>query len=292
VVEHTPPSADTVLRAMSDDGAFRVIVARTTHLVSRAIETQSTPTPLLAPLAKQFGELLTGAVLVRETMAPGQRLQALLHYGQRGGRLVADSYPNGDTRGLVANVKDPANATLRDGTLELMRTMYHGELHRGMVQVPEGGGVSQALMAYLKESEQVDSMLSVACEMDERGVVVAGGYLVQLLPEVERGPLMVMTMRLEDFTDIGPMLLKTNADPQALLDELLYAMPYTTLEARPIQYKCQCSLVRVMSSLATIGRDDLTSMIQDGQTLDIQCDYCGVAYAISPSQLHGLLELS
>src|SRR5688500_245017 len=64
-----PHSSDTVLRAITDDGAFRVITARTTDTVRGAVDVQGAT----GSTARAFGELLTGAILYRETMAPQLR---------------------------------------------------------------------------------------------------------------------------------------------------------------------------------------------------------------------------
>ena len=94
--EPAKPPGDRVLRAMTNDGAFRVITLRTTDTVQAAIEAQR----VRGPLGRPFAELLTASVLVRETMSPGLRVQLILQGGQ-GGSIVADSRPEGLTRGLV-----------------------------------------------------------------------------------------------------------------------------------------------------------------------------------------------
>jgi molecular chaperone Hsp33 len=53
---------DSVLRAITDDGAFRVIAVDTTATVRGALAVQKAAT---AELAQTFGDLLTGSVLVR-----------------------------------------------------------------------------------------------------------------------------------------------------------------------------------------------------------------------------------
>ena len=86
-----PNTQDSALRAMTDDGAFRVVVVRTTDTVRRMIELQGHR----GQQAQSLGELITGAVMVRETMAPDYRLQALLRSQNNKHRLVADTYPDG-----------------------------------------------------------------------------------------------------------------------------------------------------------------------------------------------------
>ena len=282
------PHKDSVLRAMTDDGAFRVVNVRTTDTVQRVLAAQQV-SGLSGAL---LGELVTGAILVRETMAPDYRLQALLRSGDNESRLVADSHPDGGTRGLISGARARDSFPLDGGTLEIVRTLYSGDVHRGVVEVPLGKGMSDTLMTYLQTSEQVASMLSVACILDGERVVAAGGYLVQLLPEVGRAPLAIMAERLEDFRDIGPLLAKTDAAVSPLLDELLYGMPFTQLSQHALSWKCRCSTVRVMSSLATLSKAELAELLEGDKPIELSCDFCGQTYSLSPAQLQGLLDQS
>jgi molecular chaperone Hsp33 len=283
------PQHDGALRAMTDDGAFRVVTVRTTDTVQRMLEVQAVEG---AP-AQRLGELVTSAVLVRETMAPDYRLQALLRGADNRMRMVADSHPDGGSRGLVAKTEAAGgDVSLEGGTLEVVRTLYSGELHRGVVSLPPSGAMSEAVMSYLQSSEQVASMLSVACVLDGKRVVAAGGYLVQLLPEVGRAPLAIMAERLSDFRDIGPLLARSDAALSPLLEELLYGMPFTRLTEHPLSWKCRCSTVRVMSSLSSLSKIDLTELIEGEQNIELSCDFCGQVYNVSPAQLAGLMDQS
>lgn len=291
---------DSALRAMTDDGAFRVVVVRTTDTVRRMLELQGHR----GQEAQFLGELITGAVMVRETMAPDYRLQALLRSHDNRHRLVADTHPDGGSRGLITHAAESGNGSsatsrtqghfeMRGSSLEIVRTLYSGNVHRGVVEVPGGGGVSEALMAYLQSSEQVASMLAVGCVLDaDNKVIASGGYLVQLLPEVGRGPLAIMAERLNDFRDIRELLTNTDAAPSPLLDEILYRMPFTRLHESGLGWKCRCSAVRVMSSLAALSRTELAELIADGKPIELSCDFCNQTYNISPNQLAGLLEQS
>jgi molecular chaperone Hsp33 len=275
---------------MTDDGAFRVVVARTTDTSQAALDAQKA----FSSSGQLLSELITGAVLVRETMAPTHRVQALLRTVDNRGRLVADAHPDGGNRGLVARSGGLLEVDPSDGMLEVLRTLYTGELHRGVVRVPPQGTISQALMSYMTSSEQVATMLAVACEIDGDRVTAAGGYMVQLLPEVGRGPLAIMTERLRDFERIdGPegILAKLAAEPAPLLDELLYGMPYTRLGDSPLSFQCRCSAVRVMSALASLSKGDLSELLRE-PIIEMSCDYCGKSYAVGPEQLKGMLEQS
>ncbi len=107
-------------------------------------------------------------------------------------------------------------------------------------------------MAYMQTSEQVVSMIAVGTLVDEQGIVASGGYLVQLLPEVGRGPLMVMTERLRDWESIDAHLLSDEFSPSWLLDQLLYGMPFTPAGEARSASDCWCDELRVVEALATL----------------------------------------
>src|SRR5688572_496142 len=87
---------DRVLRAITDDGAFRVITVRSTETVRGALTAQSA-----GKASPAFADLLTGSILVRETMSPDLRVQAIMQSSDHKSSMVADAHPDGITRGLL-----------------------------------------------------------------------------------------------------------------------------------------------------------------------------------------------
>jgi molecular chaperone Hsp33 len=144
-------------------------------------------------------------------------------------------------------------------------------------------------MAYMQDSEQVVSTIAVATVLDGDRIVATGGYIVQLLPEIERGPLMIMTERLQAFEALEEALARPEASPDTLMDELLYGFPFTRLETSPLSFACHCSQARVVESLATLPRSDIEDLVNGGEVLDITCDYCRKEYQVPPTQLRPLL---
>jgi len=283
-------SNDSVLRAITDDGAFRVIVARTTDTVQRVLSAQGAQ----GNTGRHLGDLVTGSVLFRETMAPNLRVQGILKGSGGSGSLVADSHPSGKTRGLVQLSSGSTEIALgRGAIMQMMRTLPDGKINQGFVEVPEGNAsISRALMEYMQTSEQVVSMLAVGTLLEDDRVEAAGGYLVQLLPEVGRGPLMVMTERLKDFESIDAQLKDANFSPSALLEELLYGMAFTRLEESPVGFECWCNELRVVSAIATLPRPDIEHLLSTGDVLEIACEYCKREFRIPPARLQGLLNQS
>ena len=281
-------SGDHVLRAITDDDNFRVIVAATTQTVRDALAAQNAE----GQAAKHFAALITGTVLIRETMSPTQRVQGLLKGAGGRGSLVADTHPDGVTRGLV-QLPGADDFSLGPGSvLQMMRNKAHGRLHQSVVQPPPGGGVAEALMTYMQESEDIVCMIDAAVHHQGDAVVHAGGFVVQLLPDAARGPLMVMTERLEAMPPLSQWLDQLGGSPKKLLGELLHLMPFTELDRRSVSFGCKCSHEAVVASLASIGRDELAEIVHEQQIIEVSCDYCNTDYAIRSSHLQGLLETS
>ncbi len=273
---------------MTDDGGFRVMTARTTDTAQGVIDAQGAK----GELARWLSDLATGTTLVRETMAPNYRVQGILHGLARSGALVADSHPDGGVRGLIQRRGESDPMIAPGAVLEFQRTLPRGGVQKGMVSVPASADLSSAFMAYLQESEQVISMIAMATVIEDGRVRAAGGYLVQVLPELSEPMLAIMTERLHDLPSVATMLRDERTTPETMMEELLYAMPHTLLADSPVSFKCRCDAVRLMASLATLPRDEVTEMVREGRTLEIQCEYCQREFRIEPEQLRGLLARS
>jgi molecular chaperone Hsp33 len=281
--------SDLVVRAITADGAFRVIAVRTTDTAREVASVQKAQ----GPRARLLAEMLTASVLVRETMAPDLRVQAILQGDDPKTRIVADSFPDGTTRGLV-QARDGADVALGErSVLQLMRTLHTGQIQQGIVQASKTSGISGALMEYMQSSEQVVSFAAVGAVETEGGVTSAGGYIVQLLPEASEGPLMVMTERLKDFPSIETLLDRGDAAPEKLLSEVLYGMPWDEVGRGTLRFDCRCSDERLLATLLSLPRDDIRELVTGlgpGEALEIDCDYCQRHYRIPPERLRGVLD--
>lgn len=278
-------TSDGVLRAITDDGSFRVITVSSAATCRAAAEAQG----VSGDQARHLAEVLTGTVLVRETMAPTLRVQGILKGGGGRGSLVADSRPGGATRGLVQVPKDVDFALGPGALLQMMRTLPNGAIHQGIVDVSGSGGLSEALMVYMQESEQVVSVIAVGALVGDQGVSGAGGYIVQLLPEVDRGQHMIMTERLQALEPIGTLIGRDGFSSRSLLDELLHGMPFTVTGDSALRFDCACSETQVLATLSSLGPGDIAELVQGGEVLEIRCDYCGKEYQVHPERLRGLL---
>jgi len=289
------PSTDSAIRVMTNDHGFRVVAVSTTTAAREVLERQS----VRGEAAKALAELVTAAVLLRETMAPNIRVQGLVRGAGGRGTLVGDSFPDGGVRGLAQWKRDASGAAVDSASqgfalgpgsqLQMMRSLVNGAMQQGIVDVGEAGGIGEALAVYFAESEQLVSVTGIGARFDGDVLAASGGFVVQLLPDVDRPAHMIMTQRLEDFPPITSFLENDAFSARMLVDEIVHGMPHTELAASKIFFHCRCSETLVLSALSSLSRDDIQSMIDDDESLEIHCDYCGKDYVVAVERLRALL---
>jgi molecular chaperone Hsp33 len=148
-------------------------------------------------------------------------------------------------------------------------------------------------MRYMQLSEQIVSMISLGSAVEGENPA-AGGFVVQVLPEAAEADaaMETMTRRLEDFVEIRERLQNSNASPSQLIEQIFEGMPFTWLDNSDIRFGCHCSQLRVMTTLTVLDRSDIQDLVDEGEPLSIDCDYCGASYTVEIAQLQGLLTSS
>ena len=276
------PAGDRVMRAMTVDGAFRVIAAVTTDTARGALAAQGAS----GDLALRLAELITAGVLVRETTQPGRRVQ-MLWRDRRGAALVADALPDGTNRGMVNPGERSSVAATGDHILQVNYTMPNGAMHQGVVAIPEGDDMGTALMRYMDQSEQTVSSVTtvaVAALPGGSGIGVAGGYVVQRLPEATREVIDAMTAHLGTLPPIASLLAPSDAPPAtaaSLVAAILSEFEHAELASSALSFGCTCSEARFMLGILSLPAAEVESML-DGDPREVRCDACGAQYVIQP----------
>lgn len=274
---------------MTEDGSFRVVAVDATRTARAIIEAQTAE----GSDAQHLAELVVGAVLFRETMAPDLRAQCVLHGSDGTGRIVVDAQPEGRTRGIVSRPKASAAVMLGQGArLEMLRTLPQQRGHRGVVEFPADATVSKGVMEYMQVSEQIVTMVAICARFDGASLRRAMGYLVQLTPETLAEPLRIMTERLPAFESIDARADDPNTTPRGLVGALLDGLPYQVTAEVDVQFFCNCSAERVLASIGTLSRTDIQELLSGGGPVELSCDYCGKSYKVSEAQLRALMDRS
>lgn len=281
--------ADQILRSMTGDGGFRVLTIVTTQTVRDAVAAQEAR----GNTVQWLGELITCAALVREVMAPDRRVQILIKDASARTQLVADAHPRGWCRGLVNPGARERPDMGQNAIMEVIYTLPNDILQQGIVQLPDGADASVGLMTYMQESEQIASMVAVrtlvAGDVDGAGQIVAsGGYMVQILPGVEREALARMTQQLAGFGRLDEVLAGAALSVDSLRAAVLGDIDSREMARSYVTFGCNCDRARIIAGVASLPAADIAELAASDEALEVKCESCGRVYQIAPEDLHGL----
>ena len=119
--------------------------------------------------------------------------------------------------------------------------------------------------------------------------ILAGGYLIQLLPGAEEGLIDKIEAGVRRVGSVSHALSR-GLDAQGLLEEVLSDFQLEVLETHPVEYRCSCSRERVSRALISMGREELSSLIAEQGQADLSCQFCDKVYHFSKEELEGLLS--
>ena len=288
---------DYLVRGMSMDGFVKAVAIRSTELVRRGAEIQGTTPNATAA----FGRALTAASMMGNMQKVENGSMTLqIRGGGPIGTITVVSDAAGNVRGCVAEPKVPlvekypgkldVGATVgTDGTLTVIRDLQMKEPYVGSTQLVSGE-IGDDVTAYFAQSEQTPTACALGVLVDrDRSVKVAGGYLVQLLPGAPEEIISALEAGIQRAGAVTPML-EAGMTPEDILGQVCGTVGVVFMETAPVCYKCYCSRHRVESALISLGRRELTDIMQEGKTFPVECQFCDTVYRFTPEDIRELLE--
>lgn len=224
--------------------------------------------------ARVFSQALCGALLLASDLKAYQTCSIQLDLGEWTHHV--DATPEGLVRGLVVPRAHPATSA----RIQERRFGQQGLLYQSVVDAM-AATVPDALGAYLLQSDQQTSHLDLQVEMGPEG-----------LPSLAKGAW------LRGFPDTKPDALHQFLSNGSTRDRnWLPAAPWTGLSGGPwdslatLEPKafCPCSEEKAIGALKTLGREELEKAHEQGQELEIVCDYCHSRYGVAAKTVLGAL---
>ena len=77
---------------------------------------------------------------------------------------------------------------------------------------------------------------------------------------------------------------------EGMLEVLLSGMDLEITDTLPVEFACNCSKDRVRKALISIGREELQSMIDDGETIEVNCHFCNKNYNFTVDELKQMIQ--
>jgi len=287
--------SDYIVRATAAKGTVRAFAAVTTQTVEQARIYHETSPIMTAAL----GRLLTGTAMMGVTMKGEKDLLTckIDCDGPAKGLLVtADAF--GHVKGLVnvPVVNLPPNSlgkldvagALGIGVLSVIKDIGLKEPYVGTT-ILVTSEIAEDLTNYYAESEQVPSSIGLGVLMNKDNTVrVAGGFMIQLMPNVEEEVIEKLEKKIATITSVTNMLDK-GMTPEDILNEILGELDIEFLDTIPTAYTCDCSKERFGQKLITIGRKEIRQMIAEDKDVEVGCVFCNKKYIFTPTDLKKIL---
>lgn len=288
---------DQLVRAMTRDGFVKITAVSTTELTGRAREIHHTTAVATAAL----GRVLAATSMIGNMQKIDQSSVTLIIKGGGPlGTLLATADPEGNVRGYVENPQidlmekyqgklDVGAAVGANGTLTLIRDLHMKDPYVGTVQLL-GGEIAEDVAAYFVESEQVPTVCALGVLLNrDQTVDVAGGYLLQLLPGAPDSLIDQLEASVAKAGSVSGMM-KNGLGPAEIIETLLGKDEVEILETSPISYKCYCSRERVASTIISLGAKEMQDIIDEGQDIHVDCQFCDTVYTFTPADIQALLD--
>jgi len=272
------PTADGFERFITENNAFRILVATSTGCVREATTIAGTG-PVAGDL---FGRLLTGAALLELAQSPAHRVQITLDHNGSAGVCTADVWPGVTVRGRIEHPDATETPVLGTGQLQVSRVRVgSAELYQSVVEITEAS-VADSLQRFMLESEQAVTFFSLVTAWQGDDLLRAGGMVVQALPEMRHEHLGELTGALEKarFED----LVQAGDSPIDAARALLRPLGLVHLGCDPLAYQCRCSQAVAVRAVLTLDPTELAS-VKDGGEERVTCDFCGTVYVVTSADL-------
>lgn len=288
--------SDYMIRGTAADDKVRIFAVTTRDLVEKARQIHNTSPVATAAL----GRLLSAASMMGPMMKGDRDLMTLRIKGDGpigGITVTADSkgnvkgYPENPNVLIHAkpNGKLDVSGAVGKGYLTVIRDLGLKEPYVGQVDLVSGE-IAEDLTYYFTTSEQVPSSVGLGVLLDKTNFVKqAGGFIVQLMPDVSDEVISAIEKNLSGVKSVTSML-EEGMSPEDIAEKLLDGLDLRILEKIPVGFNCNCSRERMAKAVISLGEKEIKEMIDDGKPIEINCHFCNSSYEFSVDELKEMLK--
>ena len=231
-----------------------------------------------APLRRVLGELMAAAALLAATLKFEGSIILQLHGSEPVSLIVVECTSEQTLRATAKwsgelSGEDLPTLLGRGRFVITLSPTSGTQSYQGVVDL-QGRTVAACLEHYMSSSEQLETRLWLSSD-DTR----SAGMLLQRLPAPAHHEV-----DCDAWTRIGH-LGDTLADaelldltPEVLLHRLYHEDDLRLFEPRPVSFRCSCTTQRVVSMLRMLGHDEVKSIVEERDTVDVTCEFCNKRY--------------
>ena len=286
---------DYIVRATAANGFIRAFAAISTNTVEEARKIHGT-TPVASAA---LGRMLTAGAIMGAMLKSEKDLITLQITGSgplKGVLVTSDSKSN--VKGYVVNPDadlplkpdgklDVGNA-VGAGTLKIINDVGLKDPYVGSIELISGE-IADDLTYYFAQSEQVPSSVGLGVLVDTDCTIKhSGGFIVQLMPGADEEIIDKLEKKLMTIPYVTDML-NDGYSAEKMLEAILGDLELEILEKSPMQYKCTCSKDRVEKAIISLGKKEISQIIEEDKKAELTCQFCGKVYNFNETELKDIL---
>ena len=185
--------------------------------------------------------------------------------------------PNGkiDVGGAVGN----------QGYLNVIKqNEFTNSNYNGLIPLVSGE-IAEDFTEFFAKSEQKPTALSLGVLVNKDGVKRAGGYIINPMPDATEEEISKIEEAIKKTKPISEML-----DDGMTLEEIAKIVTgdenIETLEQDlDVIYKCNCSKEKIESGIISLGKEEISKIIEEDGMLEAECHFCHQKYQFSLEEL-------
>lgn len=288
--------SDYLIRAIDKTGNIRVFIANTTIVVEEARNTHNTSATATAALGRT---LTVGAIMGTMMKNEEDRLTLKISGGGPIGNILVVANNSGEVKGYVdnpsADAESKGNGKLdvqgvvgKDGSVTVIMDLGLKEPYVGQSKIISGE-IAEDIAYYYANSEQQPSAVALGVLVDrDISVRAAGGYIIQLLPDVLEEDIVKIENAINNIEPIST-LIDGGLSPEDIMEKILGEFEMRVLDKVDLEYSCDCSRDRIEEVLKSIGEKEIKAMIKEDGQAEVICHFCNTKYQFSVQELENLI---
>ena len=289
-------NGDYLIRATAAGETVRAFAVRSTEMAAAAREKHMT----LPVVTAALGRLLSAGAMMG-SMMKGENDKLTLQMKGDGpiGMLTVTADSHGNVKGFPANPavdiprkyagKLDVGAAVGKGVLTVIMDLGLREPYNGQVEI-QTGEIGDDLAYYFTVSEQTPSAVGLGVMVDtDSSVKHSGGFIIQIMPDAAEETIAAIETKVSGAPSVTSMM-EDGMTPEDILEYYLGDLDLSINETSPVRFYCDCSKEKVARALATISRQDLEEIINDGEEIEVKCYFCNSAYTFGIDELNEIME--
>ena len=282
------------LTVLSDNGMVRGFFLNSKEMIQKAFEFHQTSPVVSAAL----GRLLTAASMMGKMLKNDKDLltlqiegdgpaKTLLSTADRQGRVKG--YPGNSMVDipLKPNGKLDVSGAVGNGYLTVLRDNDTGDPYVSRTELISGE-IAEDITHYYATSEQTPTVCALGVLVDrDYSIKSAGGFILQLLPGADDATIDQLEKNLNAVQNVSSLFEYTSNEEIAKM--VFDQLPFHITDQWNGEYYCNCSREKTEKILLSLGKKELSGLVNDNEPIELCCHFCDRKYKFTPDQIYKIL---